>query len=253
MSGVCHKTISAIETNRLRGKLSDLEKLAEQLGVDAGLLLRQPGRKLFTSPLDTHFRQRKYWLPRAERDGVQRMAALAQVCPEVLTPALDLVKARSDSSECLTLLSLVACDSSPEWMVLLQRLSVGDYPTSFSPLEAGFRTHSVVNHKTRRVVGDCPVPGVAGEFGGMRFLMLPHVGIGIKEYTLDILVIVQANGKRHEVDLEVDGPKHISSRDALRKLDLGMLEIRFKVDEVLRPDFNARLMTAIRRVCSKAA
>lgn len=81
--------------------------------------------------------------------------------------------------------------------------------------------------------------------------MLPHVGVATKPavFTLDILLIVQVNGKRHEIDLEVDGKKHLTEWDIWRRDTIGMKQIRFTIQEVMRPDFNTLLLTAIHQTC----
>lgn len=253
-SGVSPRTISAVEKNRRSGKAGDLTRLSVALDVDLSLLVSHPGRRLFRSPLDEHFRQRAYWRPLADREGIQRKASLECLCPDVLRPLLDCVSARPDAGEARSLLSLLANDSGPEWLVFLNRLGAGDWPTSLAPLQVGYRQHPVIDPLTRKSVGDCPIPGVAGEAADMRFLLLPHVGIATpKLYTLDILLIVQANGERYEIDLEIDGSGHRGEGDERRRRDIRMLEIRFTGQQVMRADFNTLFLTEVARLCRPAA
>lgn len=248
-TGVCFKTISAIEKNRRRGTLADLQSLATGLGVEPVEFELHPGRLHFHSPLDHIFRGRRRWTPRAEREGVQRCRSLRAVCPEVLHPLLDAVAERPDGADCMRMLSLVATDSSGEWLVALQRLAAGDYPTSLSPLAVNFRRLPVVDSKfPHPCVGDCLVPGIAGEIPGLRYLMLFHVSVSTPViYTLDMLLILHGAGHRREFDLEIDGTSHRGWRDRKRKQDLKMREIRFTDAQVLRADFNAVLLTTLSR------
>lgn len=239
-SGLDFRLVSAYETNTRVGVVDELQRIAQTLGVQCESLLEHPSQFRAQSPLDETFRQRARWVPRAQREGVSRLRSLEGLCPEVLRPLLHSVRQRPDARSCQTLLSLIATDSAPEWLLALHRLSAGDYPTRLAPLGVGYRQHAVIDPLTRRMVGDCPVPGLAGEIAGLRFLLLPQVSVITPlPHTLDFLLIAHFQHKRVEFDCEVDGAGHFSSGDGRRSKNLRMHEIRFTETQILRADFNA--------------
>ncbi|MEW6283379.1 MAG: helix-turn-helix transcriptional regulator [Candidatus Eremiobacterota bacterium] len=240
------RRVSAILNGRRRPGLSELDRLAAALGVRTALLGSHPALLQWHS--DDRFDVRHWYLPGAERNVERRFAAAKQIYGRMVTQLWDRAQTETHAA---AYLALASSDSSPEWTVGLHALAAGYKPIRKAPLQIGFRRHPVVDHASGLSVGDCPVPALVGESGGLPVLLMPQVPlrIGNNSPTLDFLCVAKRRRRRHYINLEIDGSGHRSSYDQRRAELIAMPTVRFTETEVGRLDFmelfTGRLLTLI--------
>ncbi len=227
-----HQRISAIENKSVYPTPEQKQKIAEMLNCSPDDLSWRPQPTHKPQPekareLLTRFRHKSSYRPPRERTGDSRLATLRNhysTNMRRLEPLLEIPENRQFVDD-------APFDSALETLKCLDCIMDEDaLPTEAAPSYVGFDLHPVVDPKTRRSVGHCPVPALVTE----RYLAILQVSVLTPHlYTMDALLCVIHEGKRYFFALEIDGPGK-PPPDIRREQALGMPIIRFTKDEVLR-------------------
>ena len=150
------------------------------------------------------------------------------------------VLSRDDAEVVEHFLHRSCLDSGHEYYFWLMLLGLGGLPRWFSPLKAGYRTHSIVDRRTGRVAGDLRHPCLLLEAAGAKLLLFPQVTLQTRkgQYRLDALVCVKVGQRRFWVDIEIDGGGHDAKFDLQRQRILGLPTLRFNEADLRRSDFS---------------
>lgn len=238
LARIDQRRLSAYETGLRNPSPAHLAALAPVLGTSVEALRQHPELWQGHSGRDAWFQDRHVFWPEFDRFGDRRLTAAcvvfgAQVTREVrrLDPAAQ------------SFLSLTPSDSSLEWRFQLHHLTGGAHPSRHSPLGIQFRRHMVIDPDTEECVGDCSVPALIGEFGTLRYVLLPKVCVRTKSMpdsplTLDFLCGAREPGQPiTHVNVEVDGLGHDSRFDQKRTRALSMKTARFTESDLRSADF----------------
>jgi transcriptional regulator with XRE-family HTH domain/very-short-patch-repair endonuclease len=172
-----------------------------------------------------------------------RYYAARRTFSEHLDGALARVKARDDADLAEHFLHRCGLDSSLEYWFWLCLLAVGAWPRWFSPLKAGYRTHSVVDRQTNCVAGDLRHACLEQEIRGGTLLLFPQVTVETRrgQFRLDALVCVRIPRHRLWINFEIDGGghHHDPAYDRERQKALGLDTIRFTTADLQTKDLLA--------------
>lgn len=138
---------------------------------------------------------------------------------------------------------MLPCHSMPEAFTWLQFAFLGGTPMFGSPPDFGFRHLSVMDPEGR-ALGERQLPGLQGEYQGLRYLVWPQVGLRPRSATfwVDGLMLLDQGREWRWSTLELDAAGHDPSRDPVRRKLLGMDEIRVSGEEIERLEALPRIL-----------
>lgn len=230
--GCCRQRISDLENHKFYPSPEEKRTFARLLNCAPDDLQWRPQPTQRTTPQETQellarFRHKASYRPPRAKTGESRLWALrhrySAVMKELEPLLLEAVNAEyvddaSFDSPLETLKSLICIKNEDA------------RPCEAAPQAVGFDLHPVVDTRTRRVVGHCPVPALVAK----RWLAILQVTVLTPvSYTMDALICVIHNGTRYFFAMEIEGPGK-PPPDPKRDKALGMRIIRFTQDEILR-------------------
>ena len=225
--------------------------LASVLEVSANEMLACLPGEIPKSELNAGFADgRQTYFPPCEKTGAERYQAALQACPDLIESIW-----MGLSEQQRSWLELASTDSLDEWIGLAQRAAHGLQPTFLSPQKVGIRQHPAVDWETGSATGDLAYPALIGEAGGVKQIIIPQLCLKTekKRYRIDYALIAIHDRRRFVIDTEVDGMKHRSYLDDIRRKALMLPELRFGPGETFRPDFNELFDVRLRRLLDPLA
>jgi DNA-binding XRE family transcriptional regulator len=131
------------------------------------------------------------------------------------------------------LMTMIVSESGLESCGWFQLAALNARPLIENPHTLGYRELPIMDRQGK-VLGERCLPGICGNWGGLRFMAWPQVSLrpGNVTYRADGLLWLREGKRSAWGVLEFDGPTHNLPWDAERKRLLGMAEIRFSHDEV---------------------
>jgi hypothetical protein len=231
-TGIDWRRLSDFELGLRRPDADQAERLAQALSLQRNQVLEVPIP--FDGTVEKRFRERHRWRVPADRPTSVRVAAAYAKYPEVMRRL-----AFDAPPWAETFMTHLVCGSAEELLHWQHCFTIDPKPARVRPQVAGYVAKHVVDPLSGESVGmhrfHCLV------IKGLLFIPQVSVKINKQTFTMDALVKV---GKTW-VNLEIDGPGHDTSRDALRTAALDMPTIRWNLADLLSLDYGTRLVGAL--------